>query len=90
MKDTGLKDSYNNPIHEGDTIQWIFMEHGINFNGDFLPSFPGEILRESTKEQVIKYEVREYAAGYFLDKPNGCGVMMTADTIKCKVIRTWI
>lgn len=82
---TGLKDSYGTEIKEGDTIVWSYISNGIMHNGEFVGVLNGDKVKELQVEQKVDYEVREDAAGYFLNRPNSMGLYGHHDTIKCKV-----
>ena len=82
---TGLKDSYGTEIREGDTIIWTYVSSGIMHNDEFIGCMPGNITKELQKEQKVEYEIREDAAGFFLDIPYSMGVYGHHDTIRCKV-----
>lgn len=90
---TGLKDSYGTPIKDGDTIEWTYYETGFfDPDGNFVPGMTSEMVKRKLKStQLIKYEVREHSAGYFLSPPNGFNEFgsltgMFADPPTCKVI----
>ena len=91
-KDTGLKDSFGNPICAGDTLLWEYQTVGTESadkNGKlyFMGCYPGNEIREMKYEQVVKYEVGKDSAGYFLDIPCGIGTTFLKGTIKCTVIK---
>ena len=91
-KTTGLKDDYGTPINDGDTVEWTFMEHGVILqNKDGSETFFGcvgsdMITKESKEIQVIKYEIRGDAAGYFLDRPKRMSTTFITENPKCKVV----
>lgn len=92
MKDTGLKDSFSNPIMDGTTILWEYQMAGIEINTkdgkkSFMGCYPGTEIREMKRKQTISYEIRKYSAGYFLDRPSGCGITGLEDKITCEVIK---
>lgn len=88
-KDTGLKDSENNPIMDGDTLLWEYQSEGVEMEVEgeklFMGCYPGDTVKNMSYEQIVNYEVRKDAAGYFLNAPNGMGVMYYKDTIKCTI-----
>jgi hypothetical protein len=90
--DTGLTDDYGTPIKDGDTIIWTYKAHGIMVTDDdgkerFIAGVTGGemIEKELVQEQVIKYEIKEDSAGYFLDRPRGIGQTFIKEKPKCKV-----
>lgn len=82
----GLKDDFGTDIHAGDELVWTYKAGGHRtHDGRFFECVPPAEFVEKEMVQVIQYEIRKDAAGYFLDRPSGLGVMYTRDTIKCKV-----
>jgi len=92
-KGTGLKDDFGSPINDGDTIEWTYIQHGVMIKDDdgterFLGCVTGGkmISKEFKETKKIEYEVRDDAAGYFLDRPRSIATTFINDKPKCRVV----
>lgn len=92
-RDTGLKDDYGTSIKDGDTIEWVYKQHGVMIKGEdgnerFLGCVAGSemIVKEFRETKKMVYEIRDEVAGYFLDRPKGIATTFIKDKPKCRVI----